>query len=140
WRFFPSLYVGIRVLRDILNVDLPIQVSYLGDQNEFEIRMEQALKDYDVGWICAQSYARENNIPRRIWGGWEAKSFAACYAPFETVIFMDADCFPAYNPMEFVNHPVFQRVGAAFWPDQIALEPGQWERFGCQYHDESGWE
>lgn len=139
WRFFPSLYVTVRQIR-ATGCQLPIQIWYLGDRNEFDIRMAQALAPYDVGWICGNSYAREHGIPRRVMGGWELKPFAALHAPFRTVVCLDADSYPVYNPEEFLAHPEFQRVGAAFWPDQQPLEPGQWERFGLEHHNEPSFE
>ena len=139
WKFFPSIYVTVKILRHV-GCHLPIQVWYLGDRGEFDIRMQAALANDDVGWIDANAFCREHGIARRILGGWEVKPLAAAYAPFETVLFLDADSYPAYNPEQFLEHPEFQRVGAAFWPDQGRLEPGQWERFGVSQHDEAAWE
>ena len=139
WRFFASLYVTVRMIRHV-GCNLPIQVWYLGDRGEFDPRMQAALADYDVGWINGNAFARDHGLNRRILGGWELKPFAAAYCPFREVISLDADCYPAYNPEEFMAHPEFQRVGASFWPDQGKLEHGQWERFGIPYHDEPAWE
>ena len=139
WRFFPSLYVTVRAIRHV-GCELPIQVWYQGDLNEFDVRMEAALRPYGVGWICANSFLREHNMARRCLGGWELKPLAAAYCPFKEVISLDADSYPAYNPEEFMEHPEYQRVGAAFWPDQNPLEAGQWERFGVPVHDEPAWE
>lgn len=139
WRFFPSIYVTVRQIR-FHKCNLPIQVWFLGDKGEFDIRMQMALEPYGVSWICANSYQREHKIPRRILGGWEIKPFAALHAPFQEVICLDADSYPVYNPEVFMAHPEYQRVGAAFWPDQQQLEVGQWERFGLSWHDEQAFE
>lgn len=139
WRFFASIYVTVRQIR-AHGCRLPIQVWYLGDRGEFDLRMAKALEPYDVGWVCANSYQRIHQIPRRIMGGWEVKPFAALHAPFQEVICLDADSYPAYNPEVFMAHPEYMRVGAAFWPDQQKLEHGQWERFGLEWHDEQAFE
>lgn len=139
WKFFASLYVTIKMIRES-GCTLPIQVWFLGDRGEFDIRMLQALSQYDVGWICANSYVREKSIPVRIVAGWEMKPLAAMYAPFETVILLDADSYPAYNPENFLQSEEFKKVGACFWPDQGDLEAGQWDRFGVPRHDEAAWE
>ena len=139
WRFFASLYVTVRQIR-AHGCELPIQIWYLGDRGEFDIRMQLALEPYDVGWVCGNSFQRINQIPRRIMGGWEMKPFAALHAPFQEVICLDADSYPCQNPEVFMAHPEYQRVGAAFWPDQLRLEVGQWERFGLPYHDEQAFE
>jgi len=139
WRFFASLYVTVRQIR-AHGCQLPIQIWYLGDRGEFDVRMQMALEPYDVGWVCANSYQRINQIPKRILGGWEMKPLAALHAPFREVICLDADSYPCQNPEVFMAHPEFERVGAAFWPDQLKLEAGQWERFGLQFHDEQAFE
>lgn len=139
WRFFASLYVTVRQIR-AHGCRLPIQIWYLGDRNEFDVRMQLALEPFDVGWVCANSFQRINQIPKRILGGWEMKPFAALHAPFQEVICLDADSYPCQNPEVFMAHPEFQRVGAAFWPDQLKLESGQWERFGLEFHDEQAFE
>jgi len=139
WRFFPSLYVTVRQIR-AHGCRLPIQIWYLGDRGEFDERMAKAMEPYDVGWVCANSFARINQIPRRNMGGWEMKPFAALHCPFREVICLDADSYPVQNPEVFMAHPEYQRVGASFWPDQLKLEPGQWERFGLQWHDEQAFE
>lgn len=153
WKFFPGIFVTVRLLRH-LGCKLPIQVWFLGDKSEFDPRMAAALRDYDVGWICANSYSRQNPTtrPRHPSGnfgppnpGWQLKPYAALHAPFKEIIFLDADCYPAYNPEEFMAHPEYARVGAAFFPDlgnvnHGKLLPGQWTRFGLPYHDEPGWE
>lgn len=155
WRFFPGIYVTVRMIRH-LGCNLPIQVWYLGDRGEFDPRMKAALDPWGVGWRCAQSFARERGL-KRFWhsqyAGWQLKAFAAAYSPFRTTVSLDADCYPVRRLDDFLNHPEFQRVGAAFWPDQWTganfkvtgqkdgkLEPGQWERFGVPYHDEAAWE
>lgn len=139
WRFFASLYVTVRMIRHV-GCNLPIQVWYLGDRGEFDERMRQALERFDVGWIDGTAYAREHSIQRRVLGGWELKPFAALHAPYREVISLDADSYPAYNPVEFLETDEYARVGAAFWPDQGKLDARQWEQFGLSYHDEPAWE
>jgi len=139
WRFFPSLYVTVRQIR-AHGCKLPIQIWYLGDRGEFDLRMAAAMEPYEVGWVCANSFARINKIPRRNMGGWEMKPFAALHCSFREVICLDADSYPVQNPEAFMAHPEYQRVGASFWPDQLKLEPGQWERFGLQWYDEQAFE
>jgi FkbM family methyltransferase len=135
WRFFPSIFVTVRMLRHV-GCSLPIQVWYLG-QGEFDPRMHQALEPYDVGWVDGHhQWATRPEMPiRRLTfdgdqPGWMLKPFAAAYSPFREVLFLDADSYPVYNPEIFMAHREYQRVGAAFFPDNNPLAPGQWERFG----------
>lgn len=132
WKFFPSIYVTVRTIRH-LGITLPIQVWYLGDRNEFDIRMAHALQPFNVGWIDANSFHRENphtGIRRPIDHGWQLKPYAACYSPFREVICLDADSVPVRPLEDILDHPEYKRVGACFFPDQAPLQASQWERFG----------
>jgi hypothetical protein len=145
WRFFPSLFVTVKILR-LVGCELPIQVWYLGDAGEFDVRMLQSLDGYGVEWIDADAFFRDIGPPRRLPGnfrdaGWALKAWAAAYCPFAEVLSLDADSYPAYKPDRFLDHPEFRRVGASFWPDNGGrLEAGQWERFGVPLHQEVAWE
>lgn len=150
WKFYPSLYVTIRMIR-YLRCKLPIQVWYLGDRGEFDHRMATYLRDCNVTWVDGNAAWRERpemRIRRNNFegaseyagtgqpghAGWMMKPFAAAFSPFREVIYLDSDCYPAYDPERFMAHPEFQRVRASFWADRAPLEPGQWQRFGIVDH------
>jgi hypothetical protein len=50
-RSFPSLFVTIACIRKIGGT-LPIQVWFLGDRGESDLRMLRVLEPFNVGWIC----------------------------------------------------------------------------------------
>jgi len=143
WRYFPSLYVTVRMLRHV-GCALPVQVWYLGDRGEFDPRMAQALEGWGVAWIDANAMWRDRPglaIRREnVDHGWMLKPFAASFCPFREVLSLDADSYPVQNPAAVWDHPEFRRVGACFWPDFGPLQPGQWERFGVRPHDVPGLE
>lgn len=140
WRFFPSLFVTVRMIRDC-GCSLPIQIWYLGDRGEFDPRMLEVLKAFDVSWIDANATWRDRPgvaIRREnIDHGWMLKPFAAAYSPFREVLVLDADSYPVRNPEEFLfDHEQWEKTGAVFWPDFGALEIGQYERLGVPVPEE----
>lgn len=140
WRFFPSIYVTVRVIRHV-GCHLPIQIWQMGDRGECDPRMVKALSHCGpIEWVDANAWWRNNPACRvrrlNIDDGWMLKPWAAAFSPFREVISLDADCYPAYNPERFIEHSMFQACGAAFWSDFNPLELGQWERFGVPFHDE----
>jgi FkbM family methyltransferase len=143
WRYFPSVYVTVRMLR-LVGCTLPVQVWYLGDAGEFDVRMAQALDGWDVGWVDAQAMWRDRPGMRvrrlTVDHGWMLKPFAAAFCPFREVLLLDADSYPVANPEWLMDHPECRRVGAVFWPDFNPLEAGQWERFGVPVHHVPGLE
>ena len=139
WRFFPSLYVTIRMIRRT-GCALPIQVWYLGNRGEFDPRFAAALEPFGVEWIDADAEARKAGRGRRILGGWELKPFAIAYSPFREVFFLDADAYPTRNLETFFDDPRTRATGAVFWPDQKPLQAGQFSRFGIAPRNEPSFE
>lgn len=129
WRFFPSAYVGIRLLRHH-GCKLPIQVWYL--DGEYDYRMGELTDPFDVEWVNGSEVSRQKGC--RCSGGWELKALAALYSPFREVIALDADSYPMGDPSVILDHPKFN--GAFFTPDFHPLRTEQWERFGLRTRKE----
>jgi hypothetical protein len=135
WRFFPSVYVTVRMIRH-LGCRFPIHIWYLGDRGECEPAMEALLAPHDVTWVDGNAFWRDTPGVKvyldQVDDGWMLKPLAAAYSPFREVISLDADSYPVLPLEEFLEDPRYQEVGAAFWPDIAPLQPGQWQRFGIQ--------
>ena len=129
WRFFPSLYVTVRIIRET-GCTLPIQVWYLGEV-EYDPRMSELLAPYNVEMIDGVKFVN-THCPGmfRCLGGWEMKAIAAAYSPFREVFSLDADCYPTYNLSKFMERVEYKNVGAVFWPDHYPLKKEQFELFG----------
>ena len=140
WRFLPSLYVTIRMIR-ASGCSLPVQVWYLGDKGEHDQRFAALLEPWGVQWVDGSAEARKPGRERRVLGGWELKPFAVAYSPFAEVIYLDADAYPAGRDLElFIESPQAREAGAVFFPDQNPLEPGQFRTFGVEPRDEPSFE
>ena len=137
WRYFPSLYVTVRAIRHT-GCTLPIQVWFIGDRGEYDLRMSECLQDYQVGWIDASSFWRENPESNcgpegQITHGWMLKAFAVAWSPFREVIGLDADCYPVKDPEKaLLDDPRFKEVGAVFWPDLNPMDHGLLKKAGVQ--------
>jgi alpha 1,2-mannosyltransferase len=83
-------------------------------------------------------YAERAGRPVR--GGWEAKTLAILSSPFEEVLFLDADCYPVYNPDECFE-PQNNPHGIVVWPDLPNIHLGiHWPTYGleCDNHTLNG--
>src|SRR5262245_11718215 len=127
-RFFPSLYVTVRALRHV-GCRLPIQVWYLGRDDEMPAKRQALLAPFGVSCVDADEVRRRH--PARRLGGWELKVFAALHSPFEEVLFLDADCYPCRNPQFLFDLEDYRDRGAIFWPDLHANDTRlKWSAFG----------
>jgi predicted GH43/DUF377 family glycosyl hydrolase len=127
-RYFPGVYVTVRALRH-LGCRLPIQVWYLGRNEEMPAARQALLAPFAVECVDAEAVRRRH--PARILNGWELKVFATLHCPFEEVLFLDADCYPCRNPEFLFEREDYQLSGAVFWPDLMAADGRlDWPAFG----------
>lgn len=125
--YFPSLYVTVRAIRHA-GWTLPIQVWYLGRDNEMPAKHQALLQPFGVE--CVDADAVRERHPCRILNGWELKAFAVLHAPFAEVLSLDADCYPVRDPSILFDDADYRQTGAVFWPDFWDAAPPDWNPFG----------
>jgi len=125
-------YVCCRMLRHV-GWGHPIQVWHRGAEEPVSARV-RGLPGVEVIDIEAHP-ARAG---RRLMGGWESKSFAVLNAPFEEVLFLDADCYPVFNPDECFE-PANNPHGIVTWPDVSSGDGAvHWDTYGVAPDGEPG--
>ncbi len=129
-KYFPSVYVTVKAIR-ASGCNLPVQVWYLGRLAEMNERMIDILAPLGVECVDGDAVRRER--PFRILNGFQLKPFATLHAPFEEVLFLDADCYPV-RAFEGVFETVgYRTTGATFWPDAaLTADWVRWEAFRVQ--------
>jgi hypothetical protein len=125
--YFPSLYVTIRAIRHS-GCSLPIQVWYLGQEDELPPDRRTVLERYGVE--CVDADAVRKRRPCRILNGWELKVYAVLHSQFEEVLSLDADCYPVRDPAFLFDEPGYRGTGAVFWPDLRNGPQPDWRPFG----------
>jgi predicted GH43/DUF377 family glycosyl hydrolase len=127
-RYFASLYVTVRALRHV-GCRLPIQVWYLGRNDEMPPRRQALLAPYQVECVDADAVRRRH--PARNLGGWELKVFATLHCGFEELLFLDADSYPCRNPEFLFAREDYRARGAIFWPDLAMADTRlKWPAYG----------
>ena len=137
-RYVPGLWVNIRMLREVHDCQLPIQIWQLA--GEQDLKFENLCKPYGVEFIDATLLPEAKDHPRL--NGWELKSFAVFNSPFQEIILLDADNVPAQNPELLFETPEYQQTGCIAWPDfgRLAESRSAWKVTGNTYKDEPEWE
>lgn len=128
-RYFPSAYANVRLIRHH-GCQLPIELWYLGRDNEMPEEWRKIIEPYGVTCIDADEVNKRNLI--RILNGWELKIFAAAHNRFRKFISLDSDCFPMRDPTFVLSDPRFLGAGAVFQRDCAGFEwikPGVVELF-----------
>ena len=106
-----------------LGCTLPITFAHLGPA-EWDPCLTQLVRALGVDTLDLAEAARRD--PMRILAGWEAKVFALLHAPYEEVLFLDADNLPLRDPSFLFADPHYQDAGAVFWPDLPPHDRPEW--------------
>lgn len=112
---FPSAYVNLHMLRNVLKCALPIEVWYLGDKDLGpNMRALLAAKVSGITFCPAPPVA----------GGWQLKPHAMLNSAFQEVLLLDADNTPVVDPTVIFDWPKYRETGAVFWPmgDTVAFD------------------
>lgn len=107
-----SVYVLIRVLRDVHRNDLPIQVWHYNELSDEDCAVFRSF-----GNVSCPNLARSMPEHRGTLEGYAIKALAMVYCPFRHAIFIDLDNVPAVDPTALLGSPEYRRTGALFWPD-----------------------
>jgi hypothetical protein len=127
-----NAYVLIRILRDTLHSNLPVELWHMGaaEMPDF-LSAKFAAMGCDVR--DAFSTATEEDSYRPC-DGWQLKSHALASTRFSQVLMLDADQVPVSDPSAVFDWPEMQDSGAVFWPDVVELtdENPVWDLVGLE--------
>ena len=127
-----STYVACRMLRHV-GWTHPIQVWHRGAAEPVSERVRQL-----PGVEVIDSEAHPAREGRRVFGGWESKTFAVLNSPFEEVLFLDADCYPVYDPDDCFGQR-HNPHGIVTWPDTpVGDEVVHWPSYGLSPDGKTG--
>jgi hypothetical protein len=115
--YLTNAYINIRNLRD-LGTTLPIQIWHLGDE-EILGNFKELVRDLDVEFVNAKIVSEF--LPNRILNGWELKSYALKWSPFNLNLLLDPDSFAVVDPNFIFSEKEFIDNGAVFFSDATRL-------------------
>lgn len=117
-RLFTNAYVLVRVLREVLDCKLPIQLWHFGG-TEITPIMRHILRQHGVDLVEASSVSGFDKD--MVADGWQLKAFSILHSKFSEVLFLDADQVPTRNPEFLFDCVPYQETGAVFWQDIVEL-------------------
>ena len=132
-RMFTCAWVAVRMLRDHLKTELPIEIWHIGPQ-EMSPSMAALMAEQQVKTVDALAHLAEQGESAEL-GGFELKSYALLNCDFCEVLLLDADNVLLADPAAIFDHPAFAEAGAMFWPDLVSIAKSSriWELCGIDY-------
>jgi hypothetical protein len=116
-------WTNLDVLRNQLGCTLPVALYYVG-REEMPEACQRFFEDCFDGLECIDATRvpdRPLHPPARGLGGFETKPFVLMNAPFDELVFIDADSVPLRNPVALFDSAIYAEHGNVFWPDVCML-------------------
>lgn len=117
-----------------LGCQLPIQVWFLGP-SEMPSYAKGLFAKLDVETVDTLSYLPAHPhrmlsryVAEKKWtlAGWVSKNVAIEHCPFDYVLYLDSDCFPAVNPEILFDNPQVKAAGIFAFSDICNHAPTSW--------------
>jgi alpha 1,2-mannosyltransferase len=112
-KLLASAYATIRVLRDVLHCQLPIEIWFRPD----EMKPNSGILGPLRRLAAAEDRISFEEIRDPRAKRFVAKVHAIYNSKFDRVLFLDADNVPVRDPAVLFASPEFVKTGAVFWPD-----------------------
>ena len=117
-KYATNAYMNIRYLCDILNTKLPIELWYVGSDeyvkpiyDDLKLRYGDQIEIVDAEKV-KQSYPFNGNLR-----GYPIKPYCMTHSKFETILFLDSDCFLHLRPEDLLNTELYKEHEALFCGD-----------------------
>jgi hypothetical protein len=124
--YFKFTVHSIRVIRQVHNCSLPIEVFYIGEK-DLSLKHRKFLETELVGVKVKDitEYFDQSILKLK---GWDAKPFAMIASSFSQVLMLDADTVLVQSPEAFFNDIGYREEGALFFHDRTLFPTDQFKR------------
>jgi len=117
-KYGTNAYINIRYLIDVLKTKLPIELWYVGKEEYNETIFRDLKTRYGDQINIIDTIVVEKQYPYKGKLRWyPIKPFSIMHSRFETVLFLDADCFLYQQPEKILETNLFKEHEALFCTD-----------------------
>ena len=110
--YFAPAIVSIRMLRRVS--DLPVHV-FVSDYTEYEPEIcGHVLPALNAECFAISDFLAQDSVDVT---RFQLKALAILFSSFETILYLDSDCFPVRDPREIIEAEPFKSTGLVTWPD-----------------------
>ncbi|KAL6765645.1 mannosyltransferase putative-domain-containing protein [Haematococcus lacustris] len=131
-----SLVVMLKVLRERLGCQLPVQVAYRGAQDlDPDTLASLAARFPPLQGLDLNALPQPpHHMQVTDMGGWVAKVYALMHCSFREVLLLDADSLPLFDPERLFESRGYQEAGSLMWPDLWAnwVGPDAYQMLGLK--------
>ncbi|CAF9931137.1 MAG: hypothetical protein HETSPECPRED_007804 [Heterodermia speciosa] len=111
--YFAPVIISIRMLRKVTS--MPVHV-FLESQGEYEPEIcEHVLPSLNAECFVVSDFMPKDSPIKPT--HYQLKALAILFSTFETIVYIDSDCFPVRDPAEMLTSEPFLSTGLITWPD-----------------------
>lgn len=111
--YFTSVYVTLRVLREYIKTELPIEVFYGGDDELPQDAIDYINQEFgNTRAVDITSFPDVRGVNSK---GYQMKAMATLLSSFEHVIWLDSDNLPLRDPEILFDSLLYKQHGAVMW-------------------------
>ncbi len=110
--YFAPAIVSIRMLRRVSN--LPVHI-FIADHTEYEPELcERVFPALNAECFTMSDFLAQDSVDVT---HFQLKALAILFSSFETILYLDSDCFAVRDPLEILSSEPFESTGLVTWPD-----------------------
>ena len=136
-KYMLNAFISLWPVRHYWNSSLPISVFFWGKTENVSSETKDFFETHigdvsfvdlaNVQWPAHQRdlFLRNQESGRL---GWVLKLVAAYFAPYQEILYLDADSSPLADPDTMFSMEEYKKTGTLFWPDTPCSRPGLFEQ------------
>lgn len=133
-KYMLNAFISLWPVRHYWNSSLPISVFFWGKSENVSSQTRDFFETHigDVSFVDLSTNVQwpahqrdlflRNQESGRL--GWVLKLAAAYFAPYQEILYLDADSSPLADPDTMFSMEEYKKTGALFWPDTPCSRPG----------------
>lgn len=127
-KYFSMTVHCIRIIRDIHNCHLPIEIFYMGNGDLDRWKVEWIESNFALLKMVDLSCFVGKEHPNLRLEGWDIKPFSVVFSSFKKALFVDSDVVFMKDPLEVMwmgqgREEEFHQTGALFFHDRLIGGP-----------------
>ena len=120
YRYVTGVYMNIYVIRNLYNSDIPIEIFYVGEDEQFNEQMKNKLLSLGNIKIINLMDRLNTNVSEKRLIGYRTKPLSVIASSFEEIILMDADALSFIDPFYFFDLEGYIKNGMVLFKDYVS--------------------
>lgn len=120
YRYVTGVYMNIYVIRNLYQSDIPVEIFYVGEDEQFNDQMKNKLISLGNVKLVDLTDRLNTNVSDKRLIGYRTKPLAVIASSFQEVVLMDADALSFIDPFYFFELDSYKKHGMVLFKDYVS--------------------